>query len=67
MEVKKSFAYFISFARIVTIPAALFVSRLSISFLISDGLVSLKKKNYFPKKVLLIKIVFHLLYAWIVF
>ena len=48
--VKKSAAIFMSFGGIVSIPAALFVSRQLIRFLISDGVTGLKKNFSFRKK-----------------
>ena len=48
--VKKSAAIFISFDGIVSIPAALFVLRQLIRFLISDGVTGLKKNFSFRKK-----------------
>ena len=51
--VKKSAAIFISFSGIVSIPAALFVSRQLIRLLTSGGVTGLKKIFSFLKKLCL--------------
>ena len=65
--VKKSAAIFISVDGTVSIPAALFVSRYLMSFSISGRVTGLKKKFSFRKKVLSVKFLLYLFYAWLDF
>ena len=64
--VKKSAAIFINFGGIVSIPAALFISRQLIRFLISDGVTGLKI-NFSLRKSFFLQFLLYLLYAWVGF
>ena len=65
--VKNAAAIFISFSGIVSITAALFVSRQLIRFFNFWWSNKRKEKCFFSKKVLFIKFLFYLFYVWVGF